>query len=299
MAATNEASVREPRSADTTPDERARQLAQIAQEVGDLPALPQVAMRALKIADQEEWSIVELESEILQDPALAARLLHLANSPHFGARRSVTTVKHALSLIGNKKVRSVLMAAAVEGLHESKRSNFPGKLLWEHALAVASISQHFATVCQSGDPEEAFMAGLLHDIGRPVMDSLFPDRYREVIDLVETGDAETYRGAELQVFGYDHTDVGFLVARGWDLPPLIAGVIRFHHDPNQASADRLLCATVSLANSACMKNEIGPEKHRELDLASLPSVQILGLDESKLEELMKTPFAETTRHLTV
>lgn len=274
-------------------------MTRIAQEVSDLPPLPQVAMQALKLAEKEDWNIVELENEILRDSALAVRLLRLANSPYFGARCEVTTVSRALNLIGNSKTRSVLMAAAVEGLHENTRSNFPGKVLWEHALATASLSQQFATLCDSGNPEDAFVAGLLHDIGRPVMDSIFPDEYRRVIGLVEAGNTDTFRSAEQQVFGFDHTDVGFLVASHWNLPPVIGGVIRFHHNLAQASADRTLCATVSLANSACVKNGIGVENMPDLDLASLLSTEVLGLDESKLEQLMKSPFAQTTRRLTV
>ena len=285
----------EARGADTPPDDRRRQLARIGEKVGDLPALPHIAMRALKLAEREDWSITELENEILLDHALAARLLHLANSPYFGARRRITTVNRALSLIGNRKARSVLMAAAVEGLHEDTRSIFRDEFLWEHALATAAVSQHFATTFQTCNPDDAFMAGLLHDIGRLVMDSRFPDRYRRVVDLVETGDTETFLDAEQEVFGFTHTDVGFLVATGWHLPPVIAEVMLFHHEPALASSDRNLCATVSLANSACAKHGVSVESQPELDLGSLASTQILGMDESQLEESMQLLFTDTKR----
>lgn len=174
----------EARGADTPPDDRRRQLARIEEKVGDLPALPHIAMRALKLAEREDWNIT---------------------------------------------------------------------------------------------------------------DSRFPDRYRRVIDLVETSETETFRDAEQEVFGFAHTDVGFLVATGWHLPPVIAEVMLFHHEPALVSSQRNLCATVSLANSACAKHGVSVESQPELDLGSLASTQILGLDESQLEESMRILFTDTTR----
>lgn len=262
-------------------DER---LEEIAASLGDLPALPDIALRAMRLAEDPEWEVTKLDRTIRTDQALAARFLRLANSAFFGARSKISTLDRAITLVGITRVRSVLLAAALEGLHESKRTNFKGKILWDHALATGSLSQHLARIHGRSEPEEAFMAGLLHDIGRPVLDQMMSDKYAEVIALVKDGVAASLLSAEQRVFRFDHTDIGYVVVTSWGFPPAIAEAIRFHHDPTMAEADRPLCATVSLANSMCAKAELGPHREPDLDLASLPSTEILGLG-TRIEEL--------------
>ena len=259
-------------------------LEEIAGTLGDLPALPDVALRAMRLAENPEWSLHELDATIRRDQALAARFLRLANSAFFGARAKIGTLDRAINMVGITRVRSVLLAAALEGLHEGKRSNFKGKILWEHALAVGCISQHIAQAHRRSDSEEAFMAGLLHDIGRPILDQMLGDQYAEVIALVKDGVAASLLSAEQRVFRFDHTDIGFVAVSGWGFPPAIAEAIRFHHDPTMAEADRPLCATVSLANSMCAKAELGPDRQPDIDLAALPSTEILGLA-TRVDEL--------------
>ena len=264
-------------------DER---LGEIAGALGDLPVLPEVALKAMRVADDPDWDLKKLDVTIRRDQALAARFLRLANSAFFGARCSVTTLDRAINLVGITRVRSVLLASALEGLHESKKSNFKGKVLWEHALATGCVSQHLATKHRLCDPEEAFMAGLLHDIGRPVMDHVFKAQYAEVIEMVASGVAASFLSAEQRVFRFDHTDVGFVVVTAWDFPPAIAEAIRFHHDPAMAKVHPPLCATISLANNMCAKAELGPDAQPDLDLTTLPSAEILQL-ETQVDGLME------------
>ena len=261
-------------------------LAEIAASLGDLPALPDIALKAMRLADDPDWDLRELESTIRRDQGLAARFLRLANSAFFGARCSITTLDRAINLVGITRVQSVLLAAALEGLHQSRKSNFRGKVLWEHALAVACVTQYLATKHKRCDKEEAFMAGLLHDIGRPIMDQVFHDQYGEALELLKNDVAASLLSAEQRVFRFDHTDVGFVAVNAWGFPPTIAEAIRFHHDPTMATEAPILCATVSLANSMCVKSEIGPDRQPELDMASLPSAAILEL-EANVDQLME------------
>ena len=189
-------------------DER---LGEIAATLGDLPALPDIALRAMRLAEDPEWEVTTLDQTIRRDQALAARFLRLANSAFFGARSKISTLDRAITLVGITRVRSVLLAAALEGLHEGKRSNFKGKILWDHALATGCLSQHLAGIHGRSEPEEAFMAGLLHDIGRPVLDQMMTDKYAEVVALVKNGVAASFLSAEQCVFRFDHTDIGFVV----------------------------------------------------------------------------------------
>ncbi len=254
------------------------QLRDLVASLGDLPTLPDVALRAMRLAEDPDWDLRKLEHTIRRDQGLAARFLRLANSAFFGARCSITTLDRAINLVGITRVQSVLLAAGLEGLHQNKKSNFKGKILWEHALAVACVSQYLAKLSGLCDPEEAFMAGLLHDIGRPIMDDVFHDKYAEAIELVRNESAVSLLSAEQRLFKFDHTDVGHVVVSAWGFPPQIAEGIRFHHDPTMAESATDLCATVSLANGVCVKLELGPDQQPELDLETLTSTKVLGLD---------------------
>ena len=261
-------------------------LATIVSTLGDLPVLPDITLRALRLAEDPEWDLKELTGTIGRDQGLAAEFLRLANSAFFGGTGTISTLDHAICRVGNTRVRSILLATVLEGFHATKQSNFKGTLLWEHALVTATVSRHLATVYRRCDPEEAFMAGLLHDIGRPVMDRKFPAQYAEVVNLVMQGHAPSLLSAEQSVFQFDHTDVGFVVAHAWAFPRVIAETIRHHHTPDEAVADPGLCATVSLANSLCLQAELGPDlPPPDQDLATLPSAEILALDHAELDTL--------------
>ena len=261
-------------------------LSAIVATLGDLQALPDIALQALRLAEDPAWDLHALTQTIGRDQGLAAGFLRLANSPFFGARGTISTLDQAICRAGNTRVQSVLLAAALDQFHATTESNFPGTVLWDHARATATVSQHLTTVCARADPEEAFMAGLLHDIGRTVMDQEFPTQYAEVVDLVAQGHTPSLRSAERCVFQFDHTEVGFVVVTAWAFPRAIAETIRRHHDPAEAEADRGLCATVSLANSLCLHAQGGPERSPpDLDLATLPSAEILALDRAALDDL--------------
>ncbi len=264
-------------------DER---LATIVSTLGDLPVLPDITLRALRLAEDPEWDLKELAGTIGRDQGLAAEFLRLANSAFFGGTGTISTLDRAICRVGNTRVQSILLATVLEGFHATTQSNFTGTMLWEHALVTATVSRHLATVYRRCAPEEAFMAGLLHDIGRPVMDRTFPAQYAAVVDLVTQGRAPSLLNAERSVFQFDHTEVGFVVATAWAFPRAIAETILHHHAPAEAVDNRGLCATVSLANSLCLRAQLGPDlPPPDPDLAMLPSVEILVLNRAELDVL--------------
>ena len=241
-------------------------------------------MRVLHLTDGDEWSATDLAAEIRRDAALTARFLRVANSAHYGARRTISSPNQALTMMGSKKARTTLLAASVEGLFLADRSNFEDRALWRHAFAAACVSEHLATADQSCNPEDAYIAGLLHDIGRSVMDERFADRYGRVVDRV-TESGESFSSAETQVFGFDHTEVGFLVTRAWGLPDPLTDAIRWHHHPSATVSDVRLCATVSVANDWCIKHGVGPQTRSDLEIADREGAQILGWDAARIDEL--------------
>lgn len=259
-------------------------LERLASRAGDLPALPDVAMRVVAIASDPNGSMRDLETAVARDQAIAARVLRLSNSAYYGLPGHISTLSRAILVIGSEKLKAVVLAACTESLFHKKRSSFQDRILWEHSLATALVARYIANTCGYPEREEALVAGLLHDIGKVVMDANEPEKYQWVVQRVNN-EGETFVAAEQEVFGFDHADVGGLVTRHWSLAESLCEAVRCHHDPGMTADHRTLAAIVSLANSVCVKLEIGPERESDLELASLRSADLLGLDGETLDAL--------------
>ncbi len=275
-----------PRAAATFDRGVQTRLDDVASQAGDLPALPLVAVRVINLTGKSDTSGKDLEAEILQDQALVTRVLRLANSAAYGVRGTIATVSHALFVLGFDAVRSLVLAACAETLYRRSGVGFSDTILWDHVRGAAFLSRLLAEHCAYAAKDQAFVAGLVHDVGKVVMDRNLAGPYEKVIALVDSGEADSFLEAERDVLGFDHTEVGGLVARKWGLPESIVEAVRHHHDPTQAEVDPQLCAIVSLANSMCIKLQLGLEQDPDLDLASLPTAEQLGVSADLLDQLV-------------
>jgi len=193
----------------------------------NLPTIPTVLTRILRLIESETGSGRELIEVIEHDQVLTAKLLRLANSAFFGQSRRVATVPRAVVLLGYSTVRN--LALGVKVWDALGRGIARGRLeeLWMHAVAVAVSLKTLAARLRTGNPDEAFTAGLLHDIGRLVLASRFQRDYWRV--LGEAGEGETVEAVESASFGVDHAEVGGWVLESWGLPPAIVEAVRLHH----------------------------------------------------------------------
>ncbi len=250
----------------------------------DLPAFPAVAGEVMKLVDDDDSSASDLQRVIGRDPALAARVLKIANSAFYGASTEISTLSHAITRLGWKPLQSIVIAASSRSIFSNK--SFKDMLLWEHALGVANVSRALAGKCRYRDVESAFVAGLLHDIGKPILDSNLGDLYSQVIQDVYN-EGVTFLQAERRILGFDHTEVGVLVLKKWNLPQVLQEAVKFHHDPGRAEISPHLCAIVSFANSLCVKMGLGPERLPDLDLNSLETARLLKLDSDTVSEYLE------------
>ena len=261
-------------------------LDEVVASTGDLPVLSGVATRVLQLTTRSLTSVSALEQEILRDQGLVTRTLRLANSAAYGVGGTVSTVSRGIVLVGFDTVLSMVITICTQSVYCRPQSSFKDQILWEHALGTAAISRLIATDCAFPAAEEAFIAGLLHDVGKVIMDAKLRDRYETVIENVYSAQADSFVEAERAMFGFDHSEVGFLVARTWGLPPEVVESVRYHHDPASAVAAPQLCAIVSLANALCVKLGLGPHQRPDLDLTVLAATEQLALTTDRLDGLM-------------
>jgi putative nucleotidyltransferase with HDIG domain len=244
--------------------------------------LPEVAWRVLEMTTELHHSTQELADIVSRDQALTAKTLQMANSALFGVGGTVSTIRRAVTVLGNRKLRAVAVAASLEGVLNGTAS---GKSIWEHSLAVALTARVLAQECGYKDPEEAFVGGLLHDVGKSLLDQNFPQRYREVIEEANAIQVPLME-VELWAFGMDHCQVGGALVDSWDLPDHLKEAIRLHHCLSQAKEEPVLCATVGLADSICSNLRLGISLRAEIDLQSSEAASVLGLRGKRLESIL-------------
>lgn len=260
----------------------------IAARAGDLPPMPVLAMQALQMTKDPKVSARDLQAVITRDQALTARILRIVNSAMFALKGEVSTVSHAVAVLGMDAIRSIIMSASVQQVLLSggpKGHDLGTRLLFDHSLGAAGAARILAESTRYPNAEEAFLCGLMHDIGKPILMRNFPARYTQIMADVYAGRAG-FHSLELQAFGFSHAHVGAIVAERWNFPWRFSEAIAFHHDPLSAADHTQLACIVSLANSIMARMEIGFEKKRDLDVSAEPAAQFLKLTDQTLNDVV-------------
>jgi putative nucleotidyltransferase with HDIG domain len=253
-------------------------------KVGVLPTMPKVAIRVREMVSNPDTSVPQLVKILSTDPTMAAAILRVSNSAAFAVRGGVSSLQQAIVIMGFRTLQSVVTAACAASLHNKASVSFKDQVLWDHSLGVALAGRSLAHECGYAREDEAFLAGLMHDVGKLVLDFNRREEYAKVVERVYNEDV-TFQRAERELLGFDHTEIASLVATEWKLSPHLVEAVRRHHEPAEATIEPALCAIVSLANSLCVKLCIGPERHPDLDLMQLETTSILGLAPEKLEAI--------------
>jgi HD-like signal output (HDOD) protein len=206
--------------------DKMKKLKDISEIVTDIPSLPVVATKILQVISNEDSSLKELIKVISLDQSFSSRLLRIANSAFYRRDSSVTDVTDAVIRIGFTATKAFVFAASLKDI--LRTSNKTDKALWEHNMAVsigATIIANETALMPSGEP---LIYGLLHDIGKVVINLNMRDQYAEVIRMVNEQNIP-FNEAEYQLLGFDHCDVGDFVAKQWHLPENLSFVIANHH----------------------------------------------------------------------
>ena len=193
----------------------------------NLPTIPTVLTRIIALTDAEDASGRDLVDVVEHDQALTSKILRLANSAFFGQSRRVATIPRAVMLLGFSTVRN--LALGVKVWDAMARGIVPERLqeLWVHAVMVAVATKVLTAKLCAGDPDEAFTAGLLHDVGRLVLATRFKNAYWNAAAVA--GEGRSIVDVEQEAFGVHHAEVGGWLLEAWGLPPSIVEATRLHH----------------------------------------------------------------------
>ncbi len=259
----------------------------------ELPVMPPVAAEVMKKAEDPDTDLLSLTALISRDAALVVRVLKIANSSFYSMPRKITTVQQAIVLLGYSTLRSVVVAAAIKDVFA--RFGLAERLLWEHAVAAGVASSLLAQDVGGLPREEALVGGLLHDVGKLLMYAEAESKYQEVMRTVY-GEGPDPIQAELDVFGFDHTEVGRMLLAKWKLPEQLSNAVGAHHDPAQAEGDsegsQPLAALLQVVDQICLREGLGRRKgDPDLNPLACPGAQLLGITDADLEDFL-TRFRE-------
>lgn len=224
------------------------QIERLLDSTPNLPALPTAVFEVVRLAGDFNSSTSQIASAVSKDQGLSAKILQLANSAYYGLPREVAAVSDAVGLLGKASVRNLALLATAQRWHETDDATSSTlNELWTHAVAVAVASQTLADSVLPAQSEEAFCAGLLHNIGKVVLVLHSPDRMAKLPDFARKSNLSIGE-AETKAFGFDHTEVGYSLGKRWDLPERILRPIRHHHDPSLCVDERELSDLVHVAD---------------------------------------------------
>lgn len=202
----------------------------IYESVRSLPPLPAVVDRLLALSRTPEVDFDKMAQVIESDPALTARILRAANSAFYGVSRRVQSIQQAIVLLGHEAVINLALGVSVLNLKRNLLKQWPGDptAFWRHSLSVALMARTIARQLNRSDSEEAFVAGLLHDIGKLVLLSHHGVVYAQTILAARQSSAPLYL-LERELFDVDHAAAGYALCQHWNLPETLAQAIAEHH----------------------------------------------------------------------
>lgn len=223
------------------------ELNELLNSLKEVPAMPNVIVHALNIMKDPDSSTKELAKIISYDQSLSTKVLTLVNSAYYGFPQQISSVVRALTIIGLTKAKNIIITVAMRPMLIKQGD----KELWKHSIRTAVGCEYLAKYLKIMDPDDAFVVGFLHDLGKIVLNMKDSKQYEQVERLVSTGTdiIET----EQLFFGADHAQMGSLLAKKWQLPLLITNTIKYHHSPSQSSM-KIPCTLVYLIDALVQDN---------------------------------------------
>ncbi len=289
---------------DRLDEQASKRMTTILNATKELEQLPHLAWKIMEISENPDSSVSDLEKVVRNDPSTASKILKIANSSFYGLEREVSDLPRAILILGLKTIRDLVIASAVLNLF---RSPDPVSIrVWEHSVATAIGARLISLDFEHAQVDEAFVCGLLHDVGNQILLKNLGKPYSDM--LLETeGDEEQRVEIEKRIFGFTHAQIGGELAKKWNLSPSLEKSLRYHHHFREVmwtdidERVKMIIALVSLASKMAHALGLGSKEDDEVDylkLALTAEAQFLTLPKARLmelgEQIKKTFFEENS-----
>jgi len=260
----------------------------VVSNIRNLPTPPIVFHQIQKVINDPGVSAVKVASILAEDPAMSAKVLRLTNSAFYGLAREVESVRQAVVIIGFEAIRNLVLSASVLDMFKGKNldEEYQEKY-WRHSLSTAVCCRLLAGKVRSRgmvDPDAAFSAGLLHDVGKMVICCFLPDEYKAIKAERETDPNSADFVIEERLLGYNHAVIGGFLGAQWKIPAKLVGAITYHHHPDQSEGDDPIAYVVALADYVAKSAFADDEERPHVGTFDSKLLEYLSVTESDLEE---------------
>lgn len=235
---------------------------EILAKVDKLPSVNRVTTRIIKMLDDDNVKVNDLADAISLDQSLTTQLLKLCNSAHFGFSKKITSINDAVIKLGFKTIKNLTFMTISHNALNGELGGYSLEkgALWDNSITCAVYADYLAKTSGYHDPETAFTAGLLRDIGKLVIHEYVGTGYNSIIQKVNSGRV-SFSGAEEIILGFDHSCLGAKLANEWNLPSILVDAIQYHHNFNKAletnCEDLKLIAIIHVADALTMMSGTG------------------------------------------
>lgn len=223
-----------------------------------ISSLPEITTRIVEVVEDPRSTANEMHEIVKHDPALATKILKVVNSAFYGLPAQIASLDRAIVMLGLSAIKNIALAASLSRLFRpgTVSAQFAARDLWTHCISVG-VCARMLIEPRHAQAEEAFVAGLVHDMGLLVEYQLFPDKLKTVADRCEDS-SESFCDLERSIIGADHQAFGAAVATKWKFPPALSYAIAYHHNPTVLKPEfQKLATLIFVADTICCQNQLG------------------------------------------
>lgn len=231
---------------------------EILSRTTDILTLPMVVQEILEITSSANSSAADLTDIIESDPALTTKILTVANSAYYGFVKKVSTISHAVVVLGFQEIQNIALSTSVVQLFDRRGSEFSSNL-WRHSFAVGVASRMIASYLNLKMDGKYFVGGLLHDVGKIFLSQYLPGPFSQLLSVLDAPEnTATYHALEQEIFGISHAEIGGALLANWMFPTDICAAVTHHHDPGAAGHDPAFVVCVHVADLLCSVRGLTP-----------------------------------------
>jgi HD-like signal output (HDOD) protein len=276
-----------------SPQQVQERVRKLVDKVQGLPTLPSMLNNINRMVLNPATSAKEVAQVISSDPALTSKVLRVVNSSFYGFPNRITTVSHAIVILGFNTIKSIVLSSTIFDVFRrgAKPGDFDRGEFWKHSIGCGAAAKVLGRRINYPMLEELFIAGLLHDVGKIVLDQYVPDKFGEVVNLVRTRDI-LISEAETEILGVTHADVGAWLFEKWNLSKGLTDTVRCHHNPALAGESQRFAEIIHVADVLVRALRFGNGGDQKIPAIQESAWRSLGLQESELDGLLSQTAAE-------
>jgi HD-like signal output (HDOD) protein/signal transduction histidine kinase len=249
----------------------------------NLPTLPHILVKLIAACNREDINMLEVSNLVEKDPGLSSKILKLVNSASYGLPKKIESIQHSISYLGTGTIKNIAIGSSVHQAFQPPTGNklFNLKAFWWHSLRCAVLARLIAQKINHKNPEEAFLTGLLHDIGRLVLWSNYPEEYLDLLEKYK-GRPDLILAGEIRQ-GVTHCEVGAWLLNRWNLQPFMVDAVLYHHEPLKRVKNAFPLVQIVWAANALSRQPV-PGQDREKNVSLI--FELCGLSPSQVDGLL-------------